>query len=67
MPPKERDIYSKGIVTIHDNVWVGDKATILPGVEIGYGAIIGANSVVTKNVPEKSIVAGNPAKIIRQY
>lgn len=51
---------------IGNNVWIGDKATILPNVSIGNGAIIAANSVVTKDVPEYCIVAGNPAKIIKQ-
>ena len=46
-------------------MWIGDKATILSGVTIGDGAVIGANSVVTKDVPEYSVFAGNPAKIIR--
>lgn len=64
--PSERDLFSKGPVMIGDNVWIGDKATILPNVCIGEGAIIGANSVVTKDVPPYCIVAGNPAKIIRK-
>ncbi len=52
-------------VVIRDDVWIGARVTILPGVEIGSGAIIGACSVVTKNVPDYAVVAGNPAKIIR--
>lgn len=66
MPPIERPIESKGMVYIKDNVWIGDKATILPGVIIGEGAVIAANAVVTKDVPDYSVVAGNPAKIIKQ-
>ena len=58
-------MYSKGPVIIQDNVWIGEKATILPGVTIGEGAIIGANSVVTKDVPAKSLVVGCPAKIVK--
>lgn len=65
VPPNQRKIYSKGEVIIEDNVWIGDKATILAGVKIGYGAIIGANSVVTKDVPSYGVVGGNPAKILR--
>ena len=65
LPPLKRKPFSKGKVTIEDNVWIGDKATILPGITIGYGAIIGAGSVVTKDVPPFAIVAGNPAKIIK--
>ena len=63
--PLKRPIYSKGPVVIGDNVWIGDKATILPGVTIGDGAVIAANAVVTKDVPAYSVVAGNPAKVIK--
>lgn len=52
-------------VTIGDDVWVGGNAIILPGVTIGNGAIIGAGSVVTKDVPELWIAAGNPARLLR--
>jgi acetyltransferase-like isoleucine patch superfamily enzyme len=64
--PSERDLYSKGSVTIEDNVWIGDKVTILPNVRIGEGSVIGANSVVTKDIPPFCVAAGNPAKIIRK-
>ena len=64
--PSERALFSKGSVTIGSNVWIGDKATILPNVCIGEGSIIGANSVVTKDVPPYCVVAGNPAKIIKR-
>ena len=63
---KNRKIFSK-TVKICENVWIGESAIILPGVEIGKNSIIGAGSVVTKNVPENCIVAGNPAKIIKKY
>ena len=63
--PLQRRLFSKGNVIIGNNVWIGDKATILPGVTIGDGAVIAANSVVTKNVPAYSVVGGNPAKIIK--
>lgn len=63
--PQKRDLYSKGPVTIEDNVWIGDKVSILPGVRIGKSSIIAANSVVTKDVPPFSIAAGIPAKIIK--
>ncbi len=52
-------------VTIGDDVWIGSRAIILPGVTIGRGAIIGAGAVVSSDVPEWAVVAGNPAKIIR--
>lgn len=59
-PPK-----CKGPIVIDDDVWVGYGVTILSGVHIGKGAVVGACSVVTKDVPEYSIVAGNPARIIK--
>lgn len=66
--PVERN---KGIgipkdVLIGDNVWIGANVTILPGVEIGDCAVVGAGSVVTKNVPANTVVAGNPAVVIRE-
>ena len=64
--PANREIVSKGPISIGNNVWIGDKVTILPGVSIGDGVVIGANSVVTKDVPPYSVVAGNPAKPIKR-
>jgi acetyltransferase-like isoleucine patch superfamily enzyme len=49
-------------IFIGDNVWIGTRATVLKGVRIGNGAIVAANSVVTKDVPERTVVAGNPAR-----
>lgn len=57
---------NKGDTVIGDDVWIGHQAIILPAVTIGAGAIIGAGSVVTKDVPPYTIVAGNPAKPIRK-
>lgn len=62
----KRKVYSKGPVVIEDNVWIGDKATILANVRIGRCSIVGANAVVTKDVPPYCIVGGNPARIIRK-
>ena len=53
-------------VVIQDNVWIGARATILKGVTIGNGAVVAAASVVTQDVPPRTLVAGNPAKIIRE-
>ncbi len=64
--PILRPLVSKGEVRIMDNVWIGDKASILPGVTVGKGSIIAANSVVTHDVPDYCIVGGNPAKIIKR-
>jgi acetyltransferase-like isoleucine patch superfamily enzyme len=63
--PSQRKIYSKGPVVIGDNVWIGDKASIMAGVSIGQGAIIAANAVVTKDVPDYGVVGGVPARIIK--
>ena len=66
IPPLKRHLNTKGPVVIGKNVWIGDKATILSGVTIGEGAVIAANSVVTKDVPPYSVAAGVPARIIKQ-
>ena len=63
--PIMRPLVSKGPVVIGNDVWIGDKATILPGVTIGDGAVIAANSVIVKDVPAYSVVAGNPAKVVK--
>lgn len=65
--PMKRRLHSKGKVVIGRNVWIGDKATILPGVIIGDGVVVAANSVVTKDIPPYTIVAGVPAKVIKAY
>lgn len=65
-PPQLRPLSYKPVV-IEDNVWIGDNAVILPGVTIGFGAIIAASAVVTKSVPEKTIAAGIPAKVIKRF
>lgn len=65
--PSKRQLVSKGEVVIGNNVWIGDKAAILAGVHIGDGAIIGANSVVTKDVSANCVVGGIPAKVLRQF
>jgi acetyltransferase-like isoleucine patch superfamily enzyme len=64
--PIERAYY-KSPVTIEDNVWIGEGVVILPGITLGKGCIIGANSVVTKNIPPYVIAVGSPAKPIKKY
>lgn len=64
--PAQSDLPLKGDTVIGNDVWIGQNATILPGVHIGDGAIIGANSVVASDVAPYTIVAGNPAKLIRK-
>lgn len=53
------------IVRIDDDVWIGSNVIILPGVKIGKGSIIGAGTVVTKDVPEYSVFCGNPGKVVK--
>lgn len=66
-PVSRNSAYEYGIpVEIGDNVWIGGNTVILPGVHIGSNSIIGAGSVVTKDIPEWSIAAGNPCKVIRK-
>lgn len=58
--------YTHKDVTIEDDVWIGRRVIVLQGVHIGTGAIIGAGAVVTSDVPARTIVAGVPARIVRQ-
>lgn len=53
------------VITIGDNVWIGGNSTICPGVKIGNNVVIGAGSVVTKDVPDWTVAAGNPCKVLR--
>jgi maltose O-acetyltransferase len=55
----------EGDITIGQNVRIGAHSIILPGIKIGNGSSVGAGSVVTKDVPENTIYAGNPAKLIK--
>ncbi len=64
--PDKRANLHPSPVKIGKNVWIGSDCTILPGVEIGDGAVIGAGSIVTKNVPANSIAVGSPARVIKQ-
>ena len=64
-PENRSATYGRPIV-IGDKAWIGINSTILPGVRIGYGAIVGAGSVVTKDVPPMTVVAGNPARFIKK-
>ena len=65
-PPAQADLPLKGDTVIENDVWIGQNAVILPGVHIGDGAIIGANSVVGSDVDPYTIVAGNPARGLRK-
>ncbi|MDE6868022.1 MAG: CatB-related O-acetyltransferase [Clostridia bacterium] len=64
--PSISELPLKGDTVIGNDVWIGQNVTVLPGVNIGDGAIVGLNSVVAGDVPPYTVVAGNPAKIIRK-
>ena len=66
LTPSLDELPFKGDTVIGNDVWIGQNVTILPGVHIGDGAIIGANSIVTKDIPAYHIAGGNPSKIIRK-
>lgn len=66
VPPAQRLLKSKGEVVIGNNVWIGDKASVLSGVHIGDNVIVAANAVVTKSVPSNCVVAGVPARIVKK-
>ena len=66
IPPAGRPLQSKGEIKIGNNVWIGDKVTILSGVTIGDNAIIGAGSIVTHDIPSNSMAVGAPAKVVKQ-
>lgn len=63
---KDKNYPTKGDTEVGNDVWIGFNSTIMPGVSIGHGAIIAANSTVTKDVEAYTIVGGNPAKEIRK-
>lgn len=66
-PDTRNSGYEYGIsVTIGDNVWIGGNSVICPGVRIGSNTVIGAGSVVTKDIPDWVIAAGNPCRVIRE-
>jgi acetyltransferase-like isoleucine patch superfamily enzyme len=54
-------------VILEDNVWLGNRVIVLPGVTIGHDAVVGAGSVVVKDVPPRSVAVGNPARVIRTF
>lgn len=66
LAPLKRPVFSPGPVVIEEDVWIGEKVSILPNVTIGRGCVIGAHSMVNKSIPPYSLVAGCPARVIRQ-
>ena len=67
LPPNQRYIYSKGPVIIESHVWIGEGVAVMPGVRIGHHSVIGANAVVTHDIPPYSVAAGVPARVIKSY
>ena len=65
VPPHLEQLPRKGDIVVGNDVWIGQHVTVLPGVHIGDGAIIGANSVVADNIPPYAIAAGNPCRVVR--
>jgi len=65
IPMNQQGFQEERPVSIGNDVWIGGRVTILPGVNIGDGAVLGANAVVTKDVPDYAVVGGNPAKILK--
>ncbi|GAB2603359.1 sugar O-acetyltransferase [Kocuria himachalensis] len=65
LAPSRRAAMHPAPVVIGRNVWIGSNVTVLPGVTIGADAVVAAGSVVTKDVPEKSVVVGSPARVVR--
>lgn len=63
--PRNRGLEVARRIVIEDNVWIGGSAILLPGVTIGRNAVVGAGAVVTRDVPPDTVVAGNPARVIR--
>lgn len=66
-PPEQRTLDGTREVIIGDNVWIGEFVSVLPGARIGRGSIIGANSVVTGEIPPHSIAVGTPARVIKRW
>lgn len=66
IPPTERK-YTTAPISIGKNTWIGESVMIMPGVTIGEGCIIGAHSIVNKDIPNYSIAVGSPVKVIKQY
>jgi acetyltransferase-like isoleucine patch superfamily enzyme len=67
LDPSERKALVLGKVHIKKNAWIGAAATILPGVTVGENAVVAAGAVVSKDVPDNTVVAGVPARVIKSF
>jgi acetyltransferase-like isoleucine patch superfamily enzyme len=65
LAPNARPVVSKGPVIIEDEVWLGEGVAVMPGVRVGRSSIIGANAVVTRDIPPFSVAVGAPARVIK--
>ena len=65
-PERRRTGITSAPITIESDVWIGASATIVPGVTIGHDSVVAAGAVVTRDVPPRTLVGGNPAKLIRE-
>jgi len=66
LPINQQGSIERRPIVIGNDVWIGTRVIVMPGVEIGDGAVIGAGSIVTKNIPPYSVAIGAPAKVIRR-
>ena len=66
LAPVTNELPLKGDTVVGNDVWIGQNVTVMPGVHIGDGAIIGANSVVAKDIPPYTIAVGNPCKVVKK-
>ena len=66
-PVKDQEYESRGDTIIGEGCWIGEGSCILPGVRVGQNSVVGANSVVTRDIPPFSVAVGNPARVVRQY
>jgi acetyltransferase-like isoleucine patch superfamily enzyme len=65
VPVRQQPLEDRRPVTIEDGCWLGQNVVVLPGVTVGAGAVVGANSVVREDVPPRSVAAGTPARVVR--
>jgi galactoside O-acetyltransferase len=65
-PERRRSHITAEPITVEPDVWIGASATLVPGVTVGHGSVVAAGAVVTRDVPPRSLVGGNPARVIRE-